>query len=145
MNIVNLVGRLTRDIELRYTQSKEPTAVARFTVAIDRVGKEDATDFISCTVWGKQAENCSAYLHKGSMVGVTGRIQTGSYEKDGKRYYTTDIVANRVEFLSSKNDDGAQAKTSNDKPSETKPKEVQQEIKPEQPDSFQAIDEDVPF
>mgnify|MGYP001362344428 FL=1 len=95
------VGRITRDLELKYLQSG--TAVTKFTLAIDRPTKDKATDFISITVFGKQAENCSNYLTKGSLCAVSGRIQTGSYEaKDGTRRYTTDVVAERVQFLDSK-------------------------------------------
>lgn len=95
------VGRITRDLELKYLQSG--TAVTKFTLAIDRPTKEKATDFINITAFGKQAENCSNYLTKGSLCAVSGRIQTGSYEaKDGTRRYTTDVVADRVQFLDSK-------------------------------------------
>lgn len=99
MNSVALVGRLTRDPDLRYTPSQ--LAVARFSIAVNRpFSKNNEADFINIVVFGKSAENCGTYLKKGSQVGVTGRIQTGSYEKDGRRVYTTDVVADRVEFLS---------------------------------------------
>ena len=95
------VGRITRDLELKYLQSG--TAVTKFTLAIDRPTKDKATDFISITVFGTLAENSSNYLTKGSLCAVSGRIQTGSYEaKDGTRRYTTDVVAERVQFLDSK-------------------------------------------
>lgn len=108
MNSVVLIGRLTRDPELRYIQSG--TAVTRFTLAVDRnlsrekkqemeSRNQPTADFINIVVWGKQAENCANYLAKGRLVGVQGRIQTGSYEKDGIRRYTTDVVASNVEFL----------------------------------------------
>lgn len=108
MNNVALVGRLTRDPELRYIPSG--TAVSTFTLAIDknlsREKKQEmesknqpTADFIRIVVWGKQAENCANYLAKGRLVAVQGRIQTDSYEKDGIRRYTTDVVANNVEFL----------------------------------------------
>jgi len=101
MNNVTLIGRLTRDPEVRYTN--EQMAIATFTVAIDRPGKADAekkTDFPRITVFGKQAENCERFLKKGRLVAIEGRIQTGSYDdKEGKKVYTTDVVANRVEFL----------------------------------------------
>ena len=75
-------------------------AVARFTIAINRMKKDGGADFPNIVVFGKQAENCEKYLRKGSKVGIEGRIQTGSYEKDdGTRVYTTDVVAERVEFL----------------------------------------------
>lgn len=108
MNSVVLIGRLTGDPELRYIPSG--TAVSTFTLAVDknlsREKKQEmesknqpTADFIRIVVWGKQAENCANYLAKGRLVGVQGRIQTGSYEKDGIRRYTTDIVASNVEFL----------------------------------------------
>lgn len=99
MNLVSLVGRLTRDPELK----EGTTSVARFSVAIDRGkdkdGNDRGTDFPNVVVFGKQAENCAKYLEKGRQVAIQGRIQTGSYEKDGKKIYTTDVVADRVEFL----------------------------------------------
>lgn len=103
------IGRLVRDVELKYLQTG--TANATFTLAIDRgLSKEKkqeaeaknypTADFIRIVVWGKSAENCANYLVKGRLVGVQGRIQTGSYDdKDGKRVYTTDVVASNVEFL----------------------------------------------
>ena len=101
MNSVNLIGRLTRDPELKYTPSQ--MAVTTFTLAIDRTkkpGEEKKTDFPRITVFGKSAENCNRYLKKGRLVGIQGRIQTGSYkDKDGRTIYTTDVVAANVEFL----------------------------------------------
>lgn len=116
MNNVVLIGRLTRDPELRYLPSGNNTAVARFNLAVDRqyskekkaemeAKNQPTADFINITVWGRQAENVSNYLVKGLLVAVEGRIQTGSYEaKDGTRRYTTEVVANRVEFLEWAND-----------------------------------------
>ncbi len=118
MNNVVLIGYLTRDPELRYLPNGG-TATARFTLAVDkqlsREKKADlesrnqpTADFINIVVWGKQAENCSNYLTKGSQCAVSGRIQTGSYEaKDGTRRYTTDVVAERVQFLEWDNDKGS--------------------------------------
>ena len=97
MNNVILIGRLTKDPELRYMQS-DNTAIAKFTLAVDRAKKDEA-DFIRITVFGKQAENCDKYLKKGRQAAVQGRLQTGSYTKDGHTVYTTDVIANRVEFL----------------------------------------------
>lgn len=101
MNIVALIGNLTRDPEVRYTN--DHMAIASFSIAINRPPKKDGTeggaDFPRVTVFGKQAENCERFLHRGSKVGIVGKIQTGSYEKDGQRVYTTDIIADRVEFL----------------------------------------------
>ena len=104
MNVVLLTGNLVRDPEKSYTNSG--MAVTRFTIAINRIfgkkeGGQDA-DFIRVTCFDKQAEHVEKYLTKGSKVGVEGRIQTGSYQgKDGNTVYTTDIIANRVEFLDS--------------------------------------------
>ena len=102
MNRVELIGRLTKDPELRYT--KENIAVASFTLAINRPkvkDKEQETDFINCKVFNKQAENLKKYCTKGKLIAVDGTIRTGSYEKDGQKYYTTEIIAQNIEFLSS--------------------------------------------
>jgi single-strand DNA-binding protein len=102
MNSVVLIGRLTRDPELSYTPNTQ-TAVTRFTIAVDRPrrqGEDQGADFIRITVWGKQAETCDRYLSKGRQVAILGRIQTGSYKnREGVTVYTTDVVADRVEFL----------------------------------------------
>ena len=101
------IGNLTKDPELRYSTGQNQTAICRFTLAINDKRKnpqtqewEDNPSFIPVVVFGKQAENCVKYLAKGKKVAVSGRIQTGSYEKDGQKVYTTDVVANGVEFLS---------------------------------------------
>ena len=96
MNKVILMGRLTRDPEVRYSQGEQATAVARYTLAVDRRGRnqENSADFIARVAFGKAAEFAERYLHKGTKIVLTGRIQTGSYtNKDGQRVYTTDIVA----------------------------------------------------
>ena len=102
MNSVALIGRLTRDPEVKYAPESQ-MAVATFSIAIDRparAGQEKKTDFPRITVFGRQAENCERFLKKGRLVGVQGRLQTGSYtNKDGITVYTTDVVANNVEFL----------------------------------------------
>lgn len=102
LNKVVLIGRLTKDVELRHTANG--ISVARFTLAVNRNFKnqkgENEADFIPVTVWRGQAENCAKYLSKGKLVAVAGRIQTGSYEaQDGTRRYTTDVVADEVTFL----------------------------------------------
>lgn len=102
MNSVNLIGRMTRTPELRYTESQ--MAVCRFSIAIDRGkdrdGNDRGADFPNIVVFGKTAENCEKYLAKGRKVGIAGHIQTGSYtNKDGVKVYTTDIIADRVEFI----------------------------------------------
>lgn len=112
MNSVNLIGRLVRDPELRYSQSG--TAVLRFTVAVDiklskdkkdeaQANNQPTADFISCIAFGKTAETTASYQSKGSQIGVEGRIQTGSYEKDGRTIYTTDVLVNSITFIGSKN------------------------------------------
>lgn len=105
INRVVLTGRLTKDPELKYTITG--VAVTRFTLAVNRAFQnaagENEADFISCVAWRKQAENAANYLKKGSLVGIDGRIQTGSFEgQDGKRVYTTEVVADSVQFLEPK-------------------------------------------
>lgn len=134
MNSVVLIGRLTRDPELKYTGGSNQMAVATFTLAIDRptkAGGEKKTDFPRITVFGRQAENCEKYTCKGRLVGVQGRIQTGSYtNKEGATVYTTDVVADRVEFLEFKN---KTAQNSNEPPQYP-------------PEGFTAVtDDDIPF
>ena len=110
MNKVILMGRLTRDPEVRYTQGEQAMAVARYTLAVDRRGKnqENSADFIQCVAFGKAGEFAERYLHKGTKIVLTGRIQTGSYtNKEGQRVYTTDIVAEDQEFAESKNTEGS--------------------------------------
>ena len=106
MNKVILMGRLTRDPEVRYSQGESSTAVARYTLAVDRRFKkegEQSADFIGCVAFGKQAEFAEKYLHQGTKIAITGRIQTGSYtNKDGQRVYTTDVVVEEQEFAESK-------------------------------------------
>ena len=147
MNHVILIGRLTRDVELRYI-SGTGTPVAQFTIAVDREfttkdGKKE-TDFIDIQVWGKSAENCSNYIGKGSLVGVQGSIRIDTYEKDGERRKYTRINANRVQFLDTRNK------------SESSYKKNQQGFEPNfepsftptglSPQGFQAIeDDDIPF
>ncbi len=110
MNKVILMGRLTRDPEIRYSQGAEPLAIARYTLAVDRRGRRDASgndqsaDFIQCVSFGRTAEFAEKYLKQGTKMLVTGRIQTGSYtNKDGNRVYTTEVVVEEQEFAESKN------------------------------------------
>ena len=106
MNRVILMGRLTRDPDVRYSTGESSTTIARFTLAVDRRIKregEESADFISCVAFGKQAEFIEKYLHQGTKVVVEGRIQTGSYtNKDGQKVYTTDVVVEQCEFAESK-------------------------------------------
>ena len=118
MNSAQIVGNLTKDIDLKYTSGTNAKAFTRFTVAVQRrfknaEGKYDA-DFINCTAWGGTAEFISKYFHKGSRIGITGEIRTGSYEKDGQRIYTTDINVNTAEFVGGKSDGGNVNKNNTD-------------------------------
>ncbi len=115
INRVVLVGRLTKEPELKYTQSG--IAVTRFTLAVNRPfsnqsGDREA-DFINCVAWRKQAENTANFLHKGSLAGVDGRIQTSNFEgQDGKRVFMTEVVADSVQFLEPKNSQSTQSSQS---------------------------------
>ncbi|MBQ0042483.1 MAG: single-stranded DNA-binding protein [Lachnospiraceae bacterium] len=107
MNKVILMGRLTRDPEVRYSQGENSLAIARFTLAVDRRfnrnNEEQSADFINCVSFGKTAEFAEKYYHKGTKVCVSGRIQTGSYtNKDGQKVYTTEVVVEEQEFAESK-------------------------------------------
>lgn len=109
MNSVSLVGRLVADPEIKY--SNGGSTIGRFRIAVDRRIKTENgpdADFISCVAFGKTAEFLEKYFHKGMRIGLTGRIQTGSYEKDGQTIYTTDVIAENVEFVESKNNQGGQ-------------------------------------
>ena len=125
MNAVNIIGRLTKDIELRYTSGNEPKAVVRTNIAVRR--DADNADFVPVIIFGKQAENCEKYLKKGSLVGIEGRLQSGKYEKDGKTIYTLDVIANRVEFLQT-GENAPKAKTNDPVP-----------------EKFEALEDDIPF
>lgn len=109
INRVVLTGRLTRDVDLRYTQGGD--AVATFTLAVDRrftnqQGEREA-DFISCVIWRKSAENFANFFHKGSLVGIEGRVQTRNYEnKQGQRVYVTEVIVENFSFLEPKNSTG---------------------------------------
>lgn len=105
MNVVTLIGRLTRDVELRYTPNGN--AVGRFSLAVNRrvpnQNGERTADFINCVIWNKPAETLAQYTKKGSLIGIQGRIQTGSYDnQQGQKVYTTDIVVENFDFLETK-------------------------------------------
>ncbi|WZL81664.1 single-stranded DNA-binding protein [Vallitaleaceae bacterium 9-2] len=105
MNKVILMGRLTRDPEVRYSQGAEPLAIARYSLAVNRRFKRDGepdADFINIVAFGRNAEFAEKFFQKGQQVSVVGHIQTGSYEKDGVRRYTTDIVVEEQHFAESK-------------------------------------------
>ena len=112
MNKVILMGRLTRDPEVRYSQGENATAIARYTLAVDRRFKRDgdaSADFIGCVAFGRQGEFAEKYLRQGTKVAITGRIQTGSYtNRDGQKVYTTDVVVEEQEFAESKKAAGQQ-------------------------------------
>jgi len=119
MNKTLLIGRATKDPDIRYTQSEQPMTIARFNLAVDRrfkkEGEQQTADFISCVAFGKTAEFIEKYVFKGTKIAVEGRIQTGSYtNNDGNKVYTTDVVVEQVEFAGSKTDSKSAAKESND-------------------------------
>lgn len=132
MNSVELIGRATRDPQVRYTS--EQMCVVSFNIAVDRPKRKDAekqTDFPHIVVYGKQAETCEKYVKQGKLISVQGSIQTGSYtNRNGDTVYTTDVVANRIEFL----DWGQQ-----------KPQERPQERPQPKQQTFEEIDDDCPF
>ena len=101
MNLAILMGRLTKDPDI--STSQNGTQIARYTIAIDRIGKDQGADFISCVAFNKSAEFADKYLKKGTKIAVEGAIRTGSYtNKDGQKVYTTDVIVNRQEFAESK-------------------------------------------
>ncbi len=162
MNSVILIGRLARDPELSYTPNTQ-TAMCRFTIAVDRPrrqGEDQGADFIRITVWGRQAETCDRYLSKGRQVAVMGRIQTGSYKnREGVTVYTTDVVADRVEFLGSGNGEGRRDSFANRdtftgrEPAFSGATQDTGFSAPQEPfsgfddmpDTFQAAEDDIPF
>lgn len=143
MNKVVLVGRLTRDPEVRYSQGEKATAVGRYTIAVDRKFKrenEPTADFIPCVVFGRSAEFAEQYFHQGMRVSVSGRIQTGSYtNKDGIRIYTTDVIVEEQEFAESRAESEAHRESSGYAPASQMP----------EGDGFMnipdGIDEELPF
>ena len=162
MNNVVLIGRLARDPELSYTANTQ-TAKCVFTIAVDRPrrqGEDQGADFIRITVWGRQAETCDRYLSKGRQVAVMGRIQTGSYKnREGVTVYTTDVVADRVEFLGGGNGEGRRDAFANrdtftgrepsfgSAPQDTGFSAPADPLAgfDDMPDSFQAAEDDIPF
>lgn len=127
MNKVEMIGRLTKDVALSYTQNGK--AVGRFTLAVPKKRKEDGANFIQCKAWGQMAELIERYIKKGHQCAIVGHIDTGSYEKDGHKIYTTEVVVDEVDFLEKKSD--------------------QMKIDPEtsdiEHDSFQQIEQDIPY
>lgn len=152
INRTVLVGRLTKDPELRYTSSN--IAYTRFTVAVNRTfsgpsGEREA-DFIQCVAWRRQAENVAKFVHKGSLVGIEGRIQTGSYDdkETGKRVYTTDIVCDSVQFLEPKGSGSDDSGYQPDPPRNYREQSYQSNNSVEKKQSTPSIDvseDDLPF
>lgn len=144
MNKVILMGRLTRDPDIRHSAGENSTAVARYTLAVDRRYKRDGeagADFISCVAFGRSAEFAEKYFHQGLKVVITGRIQTGSYtNRDSNKVYTTDVVVEEQEFAESK---AAAGQAENSRPQQ-KPEPM-----PVDADGFMnipdGIDEELPF
>jgi single-strand DNA-binding protein len=148
MNQVVLIGRLTKDPEIRYTANQ--MAVANFIMAVDRPSKqgEDEADFPRVTVFGRTAENLERYGFKGQRVAVSGRLQTGSYtNQNGDTIYTTDVIANRVEFLEWPDRTRSASKPETVTQTKAEPAAVQPQTKEHQEtmEDFEAIDEDIPF
>lgn len=116
MNSINLIGRLTADPEMsEYRKKGSNTEISKFTIAVDRVGSEE-TDFIRCVAFGKSAEFADKYLDKGQRVGISGRLQTGSYEdKDGIKRYTSDVIVERLTFADSKREESRSSKKASSK------------------------------
>lgn len=142
MNSVQLIGNLTKDVDLRYSQSG--MAIANFTIAVQRKYKnqngERETDFIRCVAFKKGAEVISQYMKKGSKMGITGTIQTGSYEnQQGQRVYTTDVIVEGFDFLDSKGQSNQQQRVNNNEVKQAQPSPVQQQGTPI------PNDDDLPF
>lgn len=139
MNTAALIGRLTKDIELKYLSGDDPVAVANFSIAVDRPKKRGQekpdVDFIPIAVFGRPAENCEKYLSKGMKVAILGRIQVDRTEdKQGNTRIYTKVVANNVEFIDYRQKDDASA-----------PQRATEPPQDDVPDSFQMINEEVPF
>lgn len=150
MNKVIIMGRLTRDADIRWTQGQEQKCIARFTLAVDRKGRtqegQQSADFISCVCFGKLAEWFEKWTQKGTKVAAVGRIQTGSYtNRDGQKVYTTDVVVDEAEFAESKSAQSGSAPTG-----QTRPQEQSRSGQyPTDPDGFMSIpdgiEEELPF
>lgn len=169
MNHVILIGRLAKDPELSYTPNTQ-TAACRITLAVDRPKRNGdaqgadyvrSADFIRVTVWGRQAETCDRYLSKGRQIAVMGRIQTGSYKnRNGETVYTTDVVAERVEFLGGNNQQQSQPQVDTaevqrqanellrPKPQQNTQMQMESQLASgfdDLPDTFMAAEDDIPF
>ena len=150
MNTVILIGNLTSDPKLSYTANSN-TAVASFRLAVSRPTKDGGADFITCKVFGRQAETLEQYKKKGDEVAIHGRIETGSYkDKDDRTVYTTEVICDRVEYT--RGSKGDATTRSDDEPSEEKKlkpaKEMREQTKidwDDLPDSFEQAEDDIPF
>lgn len=130
MNSVSLMGRLTKDPTVRYTTGDKPLAIANFTLAVQDDYDKEKADFVSCKAFGKTAELIEKYCHKGDFIGVNGKISTGSYEKDGKKIYTTDVVVNLLTFT----------------PKIVREETVKEDVPASTPEGFEKLeDDDIPF
>ena len=154
MNKVILMGRLTRDPDIRYTQGNEPMCIARYTLAVDRRYNHDGeqkADFISCVCFGRTAEFAEKYFHQGIKIVVEGRIQTGSYtNREGQKVYTTEVVVENQEFAESKNaSSGNGSGNGGYRQSGNSSRQTQQEAPKPAGDGFMdipdGIDEELPF
>jgi single-strand DNA-binding protein len=147
VNNVNLIGRLVRDPETRYAQGDQGTAITSFTLAVDRRVKREGqptADYIRIVAFGKTAEFAGKYYHKGLRVGVTGHIQTGSYkDREGRTVYTTDVIADSLDFADGKQDNPAPSQTYAQPPAPA-PAPQQQAIAPEDFMPYEG-EEDLPF
>ncbi len=150
MNNVVLIGNLTRDPELSYTPNNQ-TAVCKFTLAVERPrrqGEDQGADFIRITVWGRQAETCDRYLSKGCKAAVRGHISTGSYkDRNGQTVYTTDVVADAVEFLTAAGGKNSafEGRNTDNRPISRPQQNYTSQGEYEGFDSFQAAEDDMPF
>ena len=131
MNTWNGSGFITKDPDIKYlnTKSGEPMAMAAFSIACQRKGKDAGADFINCKAFGKTAEVIEKYIHRGSGIEIRGHIQTGSYEKDGRKIYTTDVIVDEIEFPKSKKGETSPV----EQPSFNVPQEETHTSEPQQP------------
>ena len=148
MNSITLIGRLTADPKLSYTPTTQ-TAVNSFRLAVKRQSKEDATDFIQCKVFGRQAETLNNYRSKGDELAVHGRLETGSYKnKDGVTVYTAEVICDRVEFIGGSS--GGGARREEPAPYQPAPQSPPRQVSYDDmfgdlPDTFSAAEDDIPF
>jgi len=144
MNLVVLTGRLVRDPELKYGQSG--MAYCKFTLAVNRMRKDDPADFISCAAFGKTAELIGEYLRKGNNTGVQGRIQTSTFEVNGEKRYRTEVIVDRIEFLESRSSGTNSFESdSNSKPKTTNSYNQPKYTEPKQSGVVEEEDDEFPF